>query len=271
MTSAHEASIHWRNESGINPWIPPDLLKLARAAALPNDAAKLRRERRYIVNQPAQLVAVAKAGGVWPVRIRDVSPRGMQLAAEQAILAPPEVRVRWNGRDVRGIIRYNHKYDIGSYRIGVELDTRSDDLMREILARQSEELRDANLILEHQAGLARQYTALLDLVSDAVAVLDPDGVVLFWNKPAERLYGCTRAQIVGRKFQTLIPFEPAVDLADLSSVTEEQHLRQLRADGAPLSVAIRWTVEKDPSGRTQAIVWLSRQAMNASRMPSSAD
>src|SRR5689334_14269949 len=179
MTSAQQTSIFWGNESGINRWVPPELLKLARTGAPESSAAKLRRERRYIVNQPAQLVAVAKGGGVWPVRIRDISPRGMQLMTEEAILAPPDVRIRWSGRDVRGVIRYNHKYDIGSYRIGIELDMRSDDLMREILARQSEELRDANLVLDHEAGLARQYTTLLDLVSDAVAVLAPDGVVLF--------------------------------------------------------------------------------------------
>src|SRR5579871_3705756 len=257
MTSAHPPSIHWSSESGINPWIPPDLLKLARAAALPADIARLRRERRYIVNQPAQLVAVEKAGCVWPVRIRDISPRGMQLAAEQAILAPPEVRIRWNGRDVRGIIRYNHKYDSGNYRIGVELDTRSDDLMREILARQSEELRDANLVLEHQAGLARQYAALLDLVSDAVAVLAPDGTVLFWNKPAERLYGWTRAEIVGRNLGQLIPSEPV--FPPPGPANEELRLRQFCKDGAPVTVVSRRIVEKDHAGNTQAILFINRK------------
>ena len=257
MTLAGDTSITWGNERSINPWIPPELLKLARAAGPESAAAKLRKERRYIVNQPAQLVALARESRVWPVRIRDVSPRGMQLMTEEAILAPPEVRIRWNGRDVPGIIRYNHKYDIRNYRIGVELDTRSDSLMREVLARQSEELRDANLVLEHQAGLARQYATLLDLVSEAVAVLAPDGTVLFWNKPAERLYGWTRAEIVGRNLGQLIRPEPSQHAA--ACFGEEQHVRQARKDGSPITVITRQTVEKDAAGQTQAILCISRE------------
>ena len=257
MTLAGDTSITWGNERSINPWIPPELLKLARAAGPESAAAKLRKERRYIVNQPAQLVALARESRVWPVRIRDVSPRGMQLMTEEAILAPPEVRIRWNGRDVPGIIRYNHKYDIRNYRIGVELDTRSDSLMREVLARQSEELRDANLVLEHQAGLARQYATLLDLVSEAVAVLAPDGTVLFWNKPAERLYGWTRAEIVGRNLGQLIRSEPSQHTA--ACFGEEQHMRQARKDGSPITVITRQTVERDSAGHTQAILCISRE------------
>ena len=259
MTPDRNAPIAWSNEDGINPWIPPELLKLARAAAPENDAAKLRKERRYIVNQPAQLVAASKEGGVWPVRIRDISRRGMQLMTEQAVLAPPHVRIRWNGRDVAALIRYNHKCSPGSYRIGVELDTLSDDLMREVLGCQSEELRDANAFLAHQAGLARQYAALLDLVSDAVAVLAPDGTVLFWNKPAEWLYGWTRSEIVGRNLGQLIPSEPVPHPPGSGASHEEQRLRQVRKDGAPLLVLSRRTVERDSAGNTQAILFINRK------------
>jgi PAS domain S-box-containing protein len=259
MSSAMEASILWGSQHSINPWISPELLKLARAAVPESEAAKLRRERRYLVNQPAQLVAVVKHGGVWPVRIRDISPRGMQLMTEEAILAPPEVRVRWNGRDVPGVIRYNHKYDVGSYRIGIELDSRSGDLMREILARQSEELRDANLLLEHQAGLARRYAVLLDLVSDAVAVLAPDGVVLFWNRPAEQLYGWTAAEIVGRNFEQLIRSEPPLRPTEMHANTPERRLRQFCKDGSAREVLSRCQVEKDSAGRPQAVLCISRE------------
>ena len=254
-----DTPIAWGNEHGMNPWIPPELLKLARAAAPEDAAAKLRKERRYIVNQPAQLVAASHDGRVWPVRIRDISRRGMQLMTEQAVQAPPHVRIRWNGRDVAAIIRYNHKCDLGSYRIGVELDTLSDDLMREVLACQTEELRDANAFLAHQAGLARQYAALLDLVSDAVTVLAPDGTVLFWNKPAERLYGWTRSEIVGRNLGQLISSEPVPHPPGCRSSHDEQCLRQFRKDGAAVLVISRRTVEKDPAGNTQAILFINRQ------------
>lgn len=259
MPLDRDTPIAWGNEHPVNPWIPPELLKLARADTPENEAAKLRRERRYFVNQPAQLVAPSQAGGVWPVRIRDISRRGMQLTTEQAVLAPSHVRIRWNGRDVAAIIRYNHKCDPGSYRIGVELNTLSDDLMREVLACQSEELRDANAFLAHQAGLARQYAALLDLVSEAVAVLAPDGTVLFWNKPAERLYGWTRAEIVGRNLGQLIPSEPVSPPSGPGPANQELRLRQFCKDGTPVMVVSRRTVEKDRAGNTQAILFINRK------------
>jgi PAS domain S-box-containing protein len=261
MTLDRDAPFAWGNEHGLNPWIPPELLKRARAAAPEHEAARLRKERRYVVNQPAQLVAASREGGIWPVRIRDISRHGMQLMTDEPVLAPPHVRIRWNGRDVAAIIRYNHKCDLGGYRIGIELDTLSDDLMREVLACQSEELRDANAFLAHQAGLARQYAALLDLVSDAVAVLAPDGTVLFWNKPAERLYGWTRAEIVGRNLGQFIPSEPFAHLPGSGATSPEQHLRQFRKNGAPVLVGSRRTVEKDSAGNTQAILFINREIL----------
>jgi PAS domain S-box-containing protein len=129
--------------------------------------------------------------------------------------------------------------------------------MREVLAHQSEELRDANFALDHQAGLVRQYAALLDLVSDAVAVLAPDGVVLFWNRAAERLYGWAGAEIVGRKLQSLVPCETPLG-AGAASATELRKQRHIRKDGSPVDVLSRWCVKKDSAEEIQAIVWLSQ-------------
>lgn len=248
-------------ERGINPWIPPELLRLAvDPAAAPSDAARHRRERRYMVDQPAQLAAAGNPGAVWPVRIRDISPTGLQLTTDHPIPAPAEVRIRWNGRDVRGTIRYNHKYDAGIYRIGVELNQRSDELMRELLAQQSEELRDANLVLQCQAGLARQYALLLDLASEAVSVLAPDGVILFWNQSAERLYGWTRAEVMGLKFQQLIGSGPPLNLADPLSLAGEQRFRQFRKDGSAFAVVTRFSPQTNPAGELEALVCFTREA-----------
>ena len=262
MTPAPLSPGSFGGEPRPNPWIPPELLALVVNQGPPNDRSTgLRKERRFLVDQPAQLVSVGKAGGVWPVRIRDVSPRGMQLRTEEAINTPPEVRVRWNGRDVPGIVRYNHKYDAGTYRLGIELDAPADDLIREILTRQSQELRDANLVLQQQAARAAQYATLLDLVSEAVFVLSPEGVVFFWNQAAERLYGWSRAEVLGQNFHQLIPSELALELDGSGT---ERRLRQIRKDGSPVDVVSRFVAQPGSDGQIEAVVSISRNNASAS-------
>jgi PAS domain S-box-containing protein len=248
MKPARQTSLEWGNERSINPWIPPDLLTVTLTTSIG------RRELRYIVNQPAQLAALGDDGGVWQVRIRNITPDGMQLVSETPILAPPDVRIRWNGRDVRGTIRYNHKYGAGMYRIGIELAARSDELMRELLMQEAEELSSANRALRGQARLAQQYASLLDLTSEAIVVLSSEGAVFFWNQAAERLYGWTRAEALGRKLQQFVPTEPALNLADPQSLAGKRALQQRRKDGSPLAVASDWSVQTGAAGEVEALV-----------------
>jgi PAS domain S-box-containing protein len=48
---------------------------------------------------------------------------------------------------------------------------------------------------------------VLDAIDHAVTVLDRDGVVQEWNPGAERLYGWTREQAVGRRVADLLNAE----------------------------------------------------------------
>jgi PAS domain S-box-containing protein len=250
MTPVREASLEWGDERAINPWTPPDLLHIAFTGP------QRRGEHRHFIDQAAQLVAAGSDGGAWQVRIRNIAPTGMQLLSDEPIVVPPDVRIRWNGREVRGVIRYNHKHGTGAYRIGVELLTRADELMREMLTQQTAELSDSNRALQWQARLAPQYASLLELTSEAILVLSPDGIVFFWNQAAERLYGWTRAEAIGRKFQQLVRTEPALNLADPQSITGDQTLRQVRKDGSAVDVCSRWNLQTDSSGNLEALVCL---------------
>ncbi|MEO7822523.1 MAG: PAS domain S-box protein, partial [Gemmatimonadaceae bacterium] len=51
----------------------------------------------------------------------------------------------------------------------------------------------------------RFQAQLLNAVQQAVVATDPDGVVIFWNKFAEDLYGWTTSEAVGRRIQELTP------------------------------------------------------------------
>ncbi|BAZ49715.1 multi-sensor hybrid histidine kinase [Nostoc sp. NIES-4103] len=49
----------------------------------------------------------------------------------------------------------------------------------------------------------REQAALLDVATDAIFVRDFDDQILFWNKAAERLYGCKQEEAIGKKTQEL--------------------------------------------------------------------
>lgn len=250
MTLVREASLEWGDERAINPWTPPDLLHVAFAGP------QKRREHRYFIDQQAQLVAIGIEGTAWPVRIRNITPAGMQLVTDKPIVVPPDVRIRWNDREVRGVVRYNHKCGL-AYRIGVELLTRADELVREMLTQQAEMLADENRTLRWQSRLAPQYASLLELTSEAIVVLSPEGIVFFWNEAAERLYGWARTEIIGRRFQQLVRTEPALNFAEPQSIGGDQALRQFRKDGSPIEVRSRWSRRTGSGGDLEALVCLA--------------
>ena len=45
----------------------------------------------------------------------------------------------------------------------------------------------------------REQAALLDKAQDAILVLDLDDRIIYWNKSAERIYGWTAAEAIGKK------------------------------------------------------------------------
>jgi len=120
-----------------------------------------RNDRRFIVNQPARLSTSSAPGQFWQARIRDISRRGMQFVLDRPFSSGPQVRISWNGREIHGAIRYQQRQG-GEYRLGVELSSSWDTLVSDILAQQTEELRESNAALEQQrAALQRTETELL--------------------------------------------------------------------------------------------------------------
>ncbi|MEX2625984.1 MAG: PAS domain S-box protein [Ilumatobacteraceae bacterium] len=61
-------------------------------------------------------------------------------------------------------------------------------------------------ITEHRTiqGRLREQTSLLDNATDAIVVQDLDGIVSYWNRAAEALYGWTAGEAVGRHIADLV-------------------------------------------------------------------
>lgn len=111
---------------------------------------------------------------------------------------------------------------------------------------------------EAQREQMRQNAALLDQANDAILVRSVDGVITFWNPAAERIYGWTAAEAIGRPAADLLladkdAFEPANALA-----LENGHWRgqivQKRKDGSLITVQAAWSALKDDNGNPKAIL-----------------
>ncbi len=62
---------------------------------------------------------------------------------------------------------------------------------------------------------ARILAAIVDSSDDAIIAKDLSGIVLTWNRGAERMYGYSAAEMVGRSMTTLVPPDRAQEYAEI--------------------------------------------------------
>jgi two-component system cell cycle sensor histidine kinase/response regulator CckA len=99
----------------------------------------------------------------------------------------------------------------------------------------------------------RQQVSLLDKSQDAIFVVDLTHRVKYWNKGAERMYGWTSEEIVGRDLYECTEGGDRgnmhlADAAIKNSGEWKAEIRKLRRDGTPLTVEAHWTLVDDESG-----------------------
>ncbi|HLM56390.1 MAG TPA: PAS domain S-box protein [Pyrinomonadaceae bacterium] len=107
----------------------------------------------------------------------------------------------------------------------------------------------------------REQAALLDQARDAIIVRGLDDQILFWNKGAERLYGWTEREAVGRtagELQLLnelnAPQFEAGRRAVVSTGEWAGELRQRTKAGGDITVESRWTLMRDDAGSPRSIL-----------------
>lgn len=117
--------------------------------------------------------------------------------------------------------------------------------------------------------LDRLGRAVLEGASDAIIVADREGVIRFWNASAERLFGFTAQEALGRTLDIIIP-EPqrARHWAGFQRVMETGRSRYgegdvlavpgLRKEGNRISLEFTVFVLRDVAGRVEAMAAILR-------------
>jgi len=114
-----------------------------------------------------------------------------------------------------------------------------------------------------KGGVPVAVLKTLDLTHDAICVRSMSGVIEHWNPAAERLYGWTADQAVGRVshalFKTVFP-EPLdqIEAEMLRTDRWEGELLQMLKDGTRVTVASRWSVWRDDAYAPVAVLESSR-------------
>ncbi|OIR05176.1 blue-light-activated protein [mine drainage metagenome] len=114
--------------------------------------------------------------------------------------------------------------------------------------------------MERQSADAktREQAALLDKAQDAIVVRDLDHRIGYWNRSAERLYGWTAGEVLGRSIRELIYAEPsAFDRAFDRVMSDGEwvgEIRQVCRDGRVVAVEGHWTLVRDEAGKPVSIL-----------------
>jgi PAS domain S-box-containing protein len=102
--------------------------------------------------------------------------------------------------------------------------------------------------------IIRQWAALFDQVNDAIIAKTLDGRITAWNSAAERMFGYSAAEIIGRSGNVLFPTDRIKEADDAVARSNQGERVQpletvcLRKDGRPLEVSIAFTPLRSKSG-----------------------
>jgi len=113
-------------------------------------------------------------------------------------------------------------------------------------------------ITERKNGEARirEQAALLDEAPDAILVRDLDHNILYWNKGAERLYGWTSQEAVGRNAKELLLKQPSPQFEEArrAVISKGEWRGEIRRDSTEIIVESRWTLVRDEGGSPASIL-----------------
>lgn len=133
-------------------------------------------------------------------------------------------------------------------------------------------LNEAEFRVEQQATqrkLLRQ-ASLLDAAQDAILVSDLQNCIEYWNKGAERVYGWSEQEVMGRNVSELLYPEPGPLKACMEAVCSKGlwvgELLQCHKDGRILTVEAHWTLVRDDQGEPQSILCINTDVTERKRL-----
>jgi two-component system CheB/CheR fusion protein len=118
-----------------------------------------------------------------------------------------------------------------------------------------EERRKAEEVLREQDATARRLAAIVESSDEAIIAKTLDGVITSWNHGAQRLYGYSEEEVMGRQVSILVPPDRPDELPDIlkrlrkgESIEPFETLRKGK-DGTVIPVLLKVSPIKDVKGK----------------------
>ena len=202
---------------------------------------------------PAIVIATL-LGGFWPGMLATI----LSVFAAWFLFLPPEFSFSLNWPDVTSLLVF-----ISTSLLLVGLITLADDwLLNEIERRRNNELA------------ALRLAAIVESSDDAIVTKDLNGTITTWNKGAERLFGYTADEVIGKPVNILIPpernnEEPAIlERIRRGERVEPYETVRRRKDGSLIDISLTVSPLKDATGK---VIGASKIARDIAERKQAAD
>jgi PAS domain S-box-containing protein len=123
----------------------------------------------------------------------------------------------------------------------------------------------------HAVRLRKQLASIVDFSDDAIVSKDLNGIIVGWNRGAERIFGYSADEVVGKSINILMP----PDLQDeeqeiLERIQSGEHIKQHETkrrhkDGRLLDISLTVSPVKDNDGRVVGVSKIARDITHRKR------
>ncbi|MGA9380616.1 MAG: PAS domain S-box protein [Phormidium sp.] len=165
--------------------------------------------------------------------------------AYQEMLSKGKVEVEVRGIRKDGSHFYKHIVMVAAYNKEKQF-TGHHCFMKDITERMQSEQK------------IREQAALLDIATDAIFVKNINNKILFWSQGAERLYGWTAAEAIGKDANDFLYKNPIdrnqIQQTLLTKGKWQGELRKVTKNGQEIIVESRWTLVYDEAGKPKSIL-----------------
>jgi len=193
------------------------------------------------------------------IELEMLDTRGTSLTFEFLIQRVEEQLLIAQGRDItaqrrveNALRRSRDELELRIQTRTTELDRANSQLRREIAQRQQGEEASARL------------AAIVESSADAIIGETLEGNITSWNKSAERMFGYSAGEVIGRPISILIPPDRADEMSRiLSKIRRGEHIDLLETDrvsktGRRVTVSLSISPIRDTSGRIIGLAKIAR-------------